>query len=53
VYRWVGGDDITVGYLDLDATGEFPGEIVHLDVEGSEIGRWRLRGDLTWEAVLP
>ena len=54
VYRREGaGDEITVGYLNLDAAGEFPGDIVRVDVEGSESGRWRLRGDLTWEAVLP
>jgi hypothetical protein len=47
------GDEITVGYLELDAVGESPGEIVRVDVEGRESGAWRLRGDLTWEAAPP
>ena len=43
--------DTVTGYVVLDATRGFPGEVVRLDSQGREVSRWRLRGDLTWEPV--
>jgi len=45
--------DTPLGFIELDSTGDLPGEIVRLDSQGSEVSRWRLRGDLTWEEVAP
>ena len=42
-----------LGFIELEAAGGFPGEVVRLDSRGMEGGRWRLRGDLTWEPVGP
>jgi hypothetical protein len=47
----VGGaeQNTILGFIELDAAGGFPGEVVRLDAQGKEVSRWRLRGDLTWE----
>jgi hypothetical protein len=42
-----------LGFIELEAAGGFPGEVVRLDSQGVEVGRWRLRGDLTWEQLAP
>jgi len=42
-----------LGFIDLEAAGGLPGEVVRLDSQGKEVSRWRLRGDLTWESVAP
>jgi hypothetical protein len=39
------------GSIRLDTTIGFPGAVYR--VNGGESGRWRLRGDLTWERVSP
>ena len=40
-----------LGLVELDMSGGFPGEVRRVDLEGNEGTSWRLRGDLTWEAV--
>jgi hypothetical protein len=45
--------DMTVGFIELDASGGFPGGVVRIDTEGNESTRGRLRGDLSWEVVAP
>ena len=42
-----------LGFIELEAAGGFPGEVVRLDSQGKEVSRWRLRGNLTWEPVVP
>jgi hypothetical protein len=42
-----------LGLVQLDMSGGFPGGVYRVDLEGKESTPWRLRGDLTWEAVPP
>ncbi|NIV33496.1 MAG: hypothetical protein GWN58_29820, partial [Anaerolineae bacterium] len=42
-----------LAFIELEAAEGLPGEVVRLDSQGMESGRWRLRGDLTWEPVGP
>jgi hypothetical protein len=40
-----------LGFIELEAAGGLPGEVVRLDSQGKEVSRWCLQGDLTWEPV--
>jgi hypothetical protein len=42
-----------LGFVQLDMSEGFPGEVRRVDLEGNESTSWRLRGDLTWEPVPP
>jgi hypothetical protein len=44
-------DSARLGSIRLDTTVGFPGAVYR--VNGGESGRWRMRGDLTWERVPP
>jgi hypothetical protein len=49
ILNWA--DDNRYGSIRLDTTVGFPGAVYRVD--GSVSSRWRIRGDLTWEQILP
>jgi hypothetical protein len=46
-------EDTATGFIQLDMSRGFPGEVRRIDLEGRESTSWRLRGDLNWEVVPP